>query len=231
MLTRLPCAVLWKGVAITNKAVIRFSILKIPVCVDAWFWVSLAFIGGGLSASSSEDVFNVLLFVFAGFLSILIHELGHALTIRMYGLPSSITLQAFGGFASYPAGRLNRIQSFCVSAAGPIVQLALGLCIIILSPYLAIPEGSLFVPFSRYLVWVSVVWAIFNCLPVYPMDGGQMLAALMGKKRQHYVHLIGVFFALAFALVGYSLFGSILLLVFMAFFAWQNWQAFRAITR
>jgi hypothetical protein len=63
------------------------------------------------------------------------------------------------------------------------------------------------------------------------MDGGQMLAALMGKKRQHYVHLIGVFFAVAFALVGYSLFGSILLLVFMAFFAWQNWQAFRAITR
>ena len=231
MRTPLPCAALLRGVVITNKAVIRFSILGIPVRVEAWFWVSLVLIGGGLSASSSAEVINVLIFVFAGFLSILIHELGHALMIRVYGLPSSITLQAFGGFASYPAGGLNRLQSFCVSAAGPIVQFALGLCIIVLSPYLSTPEGSLFVPFSRYLVWVSLVWAIFNCLPVYPMDGGQMLAALMGKKKQKYVHLIGVLFAVAFGLIGYTVFGSILLLIFMVFFAWQNWQAFRAIVR
>ena len=210
---------------------IRFYILGIPVCVEAWFWVSLAFIGGGLSASSSADVINVIIFVFAGFLSILIHELGHALMIRAYGLPSTITLQAFGGFASYPAESLNRLQSFCVSAAGPIVQLALGFFIIFISPYLSTPEGSLFVPFSRYLALISVIWSIFNCLPVYPMDGGQMLAALMGKKRQIYVHLIGVLFAVTFGLIGYALFGSILLLIFMAFFAWQNWQAFRAVVR
>ena len=210
---------------------IRFYILGIPVCVEAWFWVSLALIGGGLSASSSADVINVLIFVFSGFLSILIHELGHALMIRAYGLPSSITLQAFGGFASFPAGSLNRLQSFFVSASGPILQIALGLFIIFISPYLSTPEGSLFVPFSRYLVWVSIVWAIFNCLPIYPMDGGQMLAAFMGKKRQKYVHLVGVLFAVAFGLIGYLSSGSILLLIFMAFFAWQNWQAFRAIVK
>ena len=210
---------------------IRFYILGIPVCVEAWFWVSLVLIGGGLSASSLADVINVLIFVFAGFLSILIHELGHALMIRAYGLPSSITLQAFGGFASFPAGSLNRLQSFFVSASGPILQIALGLFIIFISPYLSTPEGSLFVTFSRYLVWVSIVWAIFNCLPIYPMDGGQMLAAFMGKKRQKCVHLVGVLFAVAFGLIGYLSFGSILLLIFMAFFAWQNWQAFRAIVK
>ena len=58
-----------------------------------------------------------------------------------------------------------------------------------------------------------------------------MLAAIMGKKRQKYVHLVGVLFAAAFGLIGYLSFSSILLLIFMAFFAWQNWQAFKAIVR
>ena len=142
--------------------------------------MSLAFIGGGLSASSSAYLVNVLIFAFAGFLSILIHELGHALMIRAFGLPASITLQAFGGFALYPAGSLNRLQSFCFSVAGPIVQIALGFFIIFIYPYLSSSEGSLFVPFSHYLVCVSVVWAIFNCLPVYP-DGRRSNARSLNR--------------------------------------------------
>ena len=72
----------------------------------------MAFIGGGLHAANSTDILLVLVFVFAGFLSIIIHELGHALTIRKYGLPTAITLRAFGGYASFPAGKLDRKQSF-----------------------------------------------------------------------------------------------------------------------
>ena len=53
----------------------------------------MAFIGGGLHAANSTDILLVLVFVFAGFLSIMIHELGHALTIRKYGLPATITLR------------------------------------------------------------------------------------------------------------------------------------------
>lgn len=210
---------------------IHFSILGIPVRIEPWFWVTMAFIGGGLHASNSTEILYVLVFIFAGFLSILIHELGHALMIRKYGLPASITLQAFGGFASYPSGRLNRKQSFAVTAAGPAVQFALGVVLIVLARYLTIPEGSLFLPFLRDLILVSIVWSVLNCLPVYPMDGGQMLAAVIGPQKQHYVHLISAIVAVAIGLAGYAFLGTILLPIFMALFAWQNWQAYQATAR
>ena len=207
---------------------IQFSILGIPVRVEPWFWITMAFIGGGLHASNSSDILLVLVFVFAGFLSIMIHELGHALTIQRYGLPAAITLQAFGGYASFPVGKLDRKQSFVVTAAGPALQFVFGVLLIILAPNLSIPEGSLFLPFLRDLIWVSIAWSILNCLPVYPMDGGQMMAAILGPKKQHNVHLISSIVAVIIGVAGYLYLGTILLPIFMVFFAWQNWQSYQA---
>ena len=188
----------------------------------------MAFIGGGLHAANSTDILLVLVFVFAGFLSIMIHELGHALTIRKYGLPAAITLQAFGGYASFHAGKLDRKQSFVVTAAGPALQFLFGVLLIVLAPSISIPEGSLFLPFLRDLIWVSIAWSILNCLPVYPMDGGQMMAAILGPKKQHNVHLISSIVAVIIGVAGYLYLGTILLPIFMALFAWQNWQSYQA---
>ena len=188
----------------------------------------MAFIGGGLHAANSTDILLVLVFVFAGFLSIMIHELGHALTIRKYGLPAAITLQAFGGYASFPAGKLDRKQSFFVTAAGPVLQFVFGVLLIVLAPSISIPVGSLFLPFLRDLIWVSIAWSILNCLPVYPMDGGQMMAAILGPKKQHNVHLISSIVAVIIGIAGYLYLGTILLPIFMALFAWQNWQSYQA---
>ena len=206
---------------------LQFSILGIPVRVEPWFWITMAFIGGGLHAANSTDILLVIVFVFAGFLSIMIHELGHALTIRKYGLPSAITLRAFGGYASFPAGKLDRKQSFFVTAAGPILQFVFGVLLIVLAPSISIPEGSLFLPFLRNLIWVSIAWSILNCLPVYPLDGGQMMAAILGPRKQHYVHLISSIVAVIIGIAGHLYLGSILLPIFMALFAWQNWQSFQ----
>lgn len=207
---------------------IRFSLFGIPVSVQPWFWVTMAFIGGGLQASNSLEIMHVAVFAFAGFLSILIHEMGHAMMIRKYGLPTSITLVAFGGFASYPSGQLDRKQSFLVTAAGPGVQFAFGLLLVVLAQRIEIPQGSLFGPFLGNLILVSIFWAVLNCLPIYPLDGGQMLAAVLGPQKQRYVHLISAIVAVALGLAGYVILQSILLPIFMAFFAWQNWQSFQA---
>ena len=207
---------------------LQFSIFGIPVRVEPWFWITMAFIGGGLHATNSTDILLVLVFVFAGFLSIMIHELGHALTIRRYGLPAAITLQAFGGYASFPVGKLDRKQSFVVTAAGPVLQFVFGVLLIVLVPSISIPVGSLFLPFLRDLIWVSIAWSILNCLPVYPMDGGQMMAAILGPKKQHNVHLISSIVAVIIGVAGYLYLGTILLPIFMAFFAWQNWQSYQA---
>ena len=207
---------------------VKFTILGIPVRVEPWFWITMAFIGGGLHAANSTDILLVLVFVFAGFQSIMIHELGHALAIRKYGLPAAITLRAFGGYASFPAGKLDRKQSFFVTAAGPVLQFVFGVLLIVLAPSISIPEGSLFLPFLRDLIWVSIAWSILNCLPIYPMDGGQMMAAILGPKKQHYVHLISSIVAFIIGIAGYLYLGSILLPIFMALFALQNWQSYQA---
>lgn len=206
---------------------LSFRLFNIPVHVHPFFWITLGLIGGGLSAQSSEEVLYVLMFVLAGFLSILVHELGHALTIRKYGLATEVHLVAFGGFASYAAGRLDRRQSFLVTAAGPGIQIILGILALVLLEFMPLPAGSLMGYLLSSLVLVSIFWAVLNCLPIHPLDGGQMLAAVLGPQRRRSVHLIGILTALSIGLLGFVLLnGALLLLIFMGYFAYQNWQAY-----
>jgi Zn-dependent protease len=205
---------------------LSFNLFGIPVRVQPWFWVTLALIGGGLRATDAMSMFLVVMFVLAGFVSVLVHELGHALTVRKFGLPTAITLIAFGGFASYPAGILNRKQSFLVTAAGPALQLLLGILIGVGRIFVDIPSESLLNNFTYYLVLVSIAWAVLNCLPIYPMDGGQMLAAILGPDRQRYVYLTGAICAALIGVIAYTQLGGIILPLFMGYFAWKNWQSF-----
>ena len=125
--------------AYQTRRMVRFSIFGIPVLVHPFFWVTLALIGGALNANSPSAILGLCLFLLAGFISILVHELGHALTARRFGARSEIVLQAFGGYAAYSGVRLTRPQSFAVTAAGPAVQILLGVALYMLIPRL--PES------------------------------------------------------------------------------------------
>jgi Zn-dependent protease len=206
---------------------LNFSLFGIPISIQPWFWLTMALIGGGFSANSSLGLILVAVFVVAGFISILVHELGHALLIRKYGLPTSITLVAFGGYATYPPGVLSRKQSFLVSAAGPALQFAMGIALIFLARFLTIPAESLLNALIFDLTAISIIWAIFNCLPIYPMDGGQMLAAILGPKRKNFVYLTSTLCAIGIGVATYYYFNSIIAPIFMALFAWKNWQDFQ----
>jgi Zn-dependent protease len=206
---------------------IRFRLFGIPVTVEPWFWVTMVLIGGGLHASSREDLLRVILFVMAGFISLLIHEMGHALTIRKFRLPTEVTLQAFGGFASYPGGRLTRMQSFLVTAAGPGVQILFGVIVWQLSNRMEYPSAA--ISYFVNILWIiSLVWAFFNCLPIFPLDGGQMLASIMGPQRAKGVHLTGIICAGVIGLLAFSS-GQLFVAIFMGLFAYQNYQIFRQI--
>jgi Zn-dependent protease len=205
---------------------LSFTLFGIPVRILPWFWITMALIG----TMWHKETHYVMTFMLAGLISILVHELGHALTVRKFGLPTAITLQAFGGYASFPAGQLNRKQSFLVTAAGPVLQFTLGILLFIIYRMVPIPDASLLKALLFDLINISIVWAVLNCLPIYPMDGGQMMAAVLGPKRSHFVHLISAIVAVAIGLAAYSYSQSILLPIFMAMFAWQNWQAFQART-
>lgn len=201
---------------------IRFKFLGVHVSVEPWFWLTMAFIGGGLRASSTEALLRVALFVIAGFVSILVHELGHALTIRKFGLPTQIVLTTFGGYATHPVGILSRMKSFLVTAAGPAIQIVFGLLVWIVYMNVAMPSENIEY-FVFILAAISVIWALFNCLPIFPLDGGQMLASILGPKRAKILHMTGIICALVIGLIGLKL-GYMLVIVFMGLFAWQNYQ-------
>lgn len=205
---------------------IRFSLFGIPVRVHPFFWLTLAVIGGALSADSPEAIFRILLFLLAGFISILVHEFGHALTARKFGARSEIVLQAFGGYAAYSGVRMTRPQSFMITAAGPAVQIGLGIAVLMVIPGLPeLNQNALY--FLVVLYWISLVWALLNLLPVLPLDGGQMLNAVLGPDRIKTTLWISLIVAATAGLLLYLLFKSLLAPIFMGMFAWQAWQALR----
>lgn len=205
---------------------IRFSLFGIPVEIQPFFWLTLIILGGATGADSSEAVFEILLFVIAGFISILTHELGHALTARSFGADSRIVLQAFGGYAAFSGVRLNRKQSFLVTAAGPAIQILLGLLVLgIMKIAPSVNEDGRY--FLIILIYISFFWALLNLLPVLPLDGGQMLHALLGPERIKITLWITILVAVTSAVTIFMLTGSFIFPIFLGMFAWQAFQGLK----
>ncbi|MCX6877854.1 MAG: site-2 protease family protein [Verrucomicrobia bacterium] len=205
---------------------IRFSLLGIPIQIHPWFWITLVIIGGGSTANSKDGILRLALFILAGLISILVHELGHALTGRAFGARSEITLQAFGGLAAFVGARFTRPQQFLVTAAGPVAQILLGLI-----PYLLIPGLFKLTSNAGYfwmiLTWISFAWALINLLPVLPLDGGQMLNSLLGPARIRTTLWVTIITSISAALIVFMDSGSIIFPLFLALFGWQAWQALK----
>ncbi len=206
---------------------LRFSVFGIPVEVQPFFWISLVIIGSYSGADSHQAYFEIVLFVLAGFISILVHELGHALTARAFGATTAITLQAFGGFAAYTGVHLRRWQSFLVTAAGPVIQIALGFLVLLLLMLLQdLSHFGLY--FLSELMSISFFWAILNLLPVLPLDGGQMLNALLGPERVKITLWVTIVVGVSVGVLMFTKTQSILFPIYLGMFAWQAYQALQS---
>jgi Zn-dependent protease len=208
---------------------IQFSLFKIPIRVELWFWLTLAFIGGVLRVDGKEAFFLLLLFMIAGFISILVHELGHALTAKAFGKRVEIVLQAFGGYASYSGGApLDRTRTFLITAAGPALQIVLGGLVYLFAQSLPgmSPQATYFV---TVLYGISFIWALLNLLPVLPLDGGRLLQTILGPSRIKLTLLISIAVAIGVGVLYFMMSGDPLLPVFMGMFAYQAFQALKAL--
>lgn len=209
---------------------ISFSLFNIPVRVLPWFWITLALIGGVLGADSKQALFNILLFLIAGFVSILVHELGHGLTAKHYGKRVEIVLQAFGGYAAYSGGApLSRPKTFLITAAGPAIQIVLGLVVLAIARQFdgMSPQANYFL---RILYGISFVWAILNLLPVLPLDGGRLMETLLGPGRIRLTLQISIAVAVIIGVLALTMTGSILLPIFMGMMAYESYKALKQIS-
>jgi stage IV sporulation protein FB len=207
----------------------QFSLFNIPVRVLPWFWLTLALIGG-IGADTKAEIIELLLFILAGFISVLVHELGHALTAKHFGKRVEIVLQAFGGYAAYSGpGHLSRNQSISITAAGPAIQILLGIAAKALVIY-AVGLNHIGLIFFETLFEISIFWAVLNLLPVLPMDGGRILETLLGPARLRLTLQISI--GVAVTIVVFALLYPIpmLLPIFMGLMAYENYKSLKSIS-
>lgn len=169
------------------------AIAGIPVRVDPSFLLISALIGLTGGSLQAAAVWLVVVFV-----SVLAHEMGHAVAFRSFGVASSITLYAMGG-VTVPAraASLGAARDIAVSVAGPAVGLAIGGLAVLVAPPWDFEAGSLARLGAIYVLWVNVGWSIVNLLPVLPLDGGHVLRSVLhrvfgarGVRAAHVVSLV-----------------------------------------
>jgi Zn-dependent protease/CBS domain-containing protein len=118
------------------------------------------------------------------FLSVLLHEFGHALAARRYGYGiQSITLWLFGGVAQFEENPDDWRAELVIAVAGPAVSVGLGLGFGAVTRVVSLPDTAAFV--VGYLALMNVVLAAFNMLPGFPMDGGRVLRALLASSYSY----------------------------------------------
>jgi Zn-dependent protease/predicted transcriptional regulator len=202
----------------------------IDVFVHATFLLLVGWVGYSywLEHGTLAKVIEGILFILALFLCVVLHEYGHALTARKYGIKTrDITLYPIGGVARLERMPDKPIEELWVALMGPAVNVVIAAILFTIlylsgSPApitnLTITSGS----FLARLMTVNISLVLFNLIPAFPMDGGRVLRALLAM-RMEYVRAtqvaanVGQGLAFIFGFIG--LFNNPFLL-FIAFFVW-----------
>ena len=156
-----------------------FSVRGIPVQLSFGFFLLMAII------VAMNKLTMAIPLALAISLSILIHELGHALVSKRYKLNPSILLHGFGGLCFHDAADTDGKDALIV-VMGPLVEILFG--ILAFGAMLVLPAtgvlglDNFLKNFLTYFAWVSVIWGLANLLlPIYPLDGGKLLLLILRR--------------------------------------------------
>jgi Zn-dependent protease len=218
-----------------------FQVAGIEVFLH-WSW----FVVAVFSISQRREHYSSLFWNAAEYVAlfgiVLLHEFGHALACRQVGGQANrIVLWPLGGVA-YVSPPPRPGATLWAIAAGPLVNfilLPVALAMAAASQWLGL--GDALPDVQRFLwtmVYINVALLVFNLLPVYPLDGGQILRSLLwflfGRARSLLlatgIGLLGAAALLAFAVMASSVWIGIMA-IFIAMTCWRSWKQARALSR
>ncbi len=203
----------------------------IPIFIHPFFWLLVLMIGW-LNSSSIQ---GTAIWSFVILISVIVHELGHALTAKVFGQHSEIHLVGLGGVTRRKGGSLSRWKEFIIILNGPLA----GFFLCFLSYYALqyFVQGQGFLIYGlEVAVSVNLFWTVLNLLPVLPLDGGQLLKILFegafGLKGLKLSFLLSIGLASAFGLffffVSQILMGALFFL--LAFESYKGWVDLKKMT-
>ena len=212
----------------------RFRLGSIPVRVNGAFLFLVLVLGAQLGQRPDLiAIWGAIVFV-----SVLIHELGHAMIGRAFGLAPVIELNGMGGLTSWQEPqsggplRVGYGRSITISLAGPFAGFIVAGALLLAGRLGFHPQGQRAVFAVEQAFFVNFVWGVFNLAPMLPLDGGNVLRNVLnivtkgrGEKPARVVSIVmgGIFLTYAF-LTGRWWLGAL-----AAFFTWANVQAFRQV--
>lgn len=205
-----------------------FRLGPFPVRIHGFFWLTALMLGANL-----RDPRFIALWVAVVFVSVLLHELGHAVAGRSFGLAPAIELHGMGGTTSWGSeGRaLSHGRSIVVSLAGPLTGIVLGAAIRFAqhqgwqptTPYV----GEAAILFAE----VNLYWGVLNLVPLLPLDGGNVMRSFLqivtrgrGEIPARVISILTAGAGLLYAIQRESLWIGML----SALFAMNNVRAIRA---
>lgn len=179
---------------------LRFRVAGLPVQVHPLFLLTA--VASGISGWWTPG--RVAVWCGVVFLSVLIHELGHALAFRRFGHGASISLHGLGGTTSSTGGRtLTHRQELWLSLAGPGAGFLLGGGVLALQHFTPVGQAGGLVGYAvGSLLWANFGWGILNLMPILPLDGGHALAAVIRHRAGHRYEWLIRGISLATAAVG-----------------------------
>jgi stage IV sporulation protein FB len=152
---------------------LRFRLFGFPVRVHPFFWLAMLIFGADLFNPDRPEF--LLSWIAIGFVSFLVHELGHAAAFRAFGVGSHVVLYALGGLAVPWEDVRGRWQRVAVALAGPGAGFVLATAVWASNQATPWAGSALIAAFAyRTLLWINIVWGLVNLLPVIPLDGGRV---------------------------------------------------------
>ncbi len=212
---------------------LQFSLLGIPVRVLPWFWLAAVVLGFNTLQIGPE---YLLAWMGVVFVSILVHELGHAMVASLFGYPPRIFLYHFGGVAMFTPGyNYTQGKSILITLAGPGIGFVAAGIISLVRPSL-VRAGIILPPLQGWtlswfivaqLLYVNLFWGLINLLPVLPLDGGQICrdvcTSLNARKGERWATMIALVTAAGVALLAIRG-GQMYLGILFGMLAFQNFE-------